>query len=67
MKIVDIQMRLKLVNWHDKRNALDVKLMMLTKNINQTFTHIPVDAALDGVIDRGDSTFNLKKDVKEPF
>jgi hypothetical protein len=46
---------------------LDVKVVIFAENINEPFAHIAINATLDGIIDGRDTTFDLKKDIKEPF
>lgn len=45
----------------------NAKLVALAKNINEAFTHIAINAALDGVINRWNVSFDFKEDIEEPF
>ena len=53
--------------WHYQRYVFDTKMMMDTKDINKSFTHISVDAALYRVVNWGNTLFNFKEYVKQPF
>ena len=41
--------------------------MMLAKHVYEAFTHITIDTTLNGVVDWGDATLDLEKNVEEPF
>ena len=38
----------------------DAEVIVLTEDIDQTFAHVAIDAALDGIIDRGDTMLYFK-------
>ena len=42
-------------------------MMMLAKNINESLTHIAIDATLDRVVNRRNTAFNFKQDVEKPL
>ena len=60
MKIAYICSLLKIFERHDEWNVLDMKMMMFAENVNKPFTHIAIDAALDRIVNRGDTVLNLK-------
>lgn len=37
---------------------------MLTEHINETFAHIPIDTALDWIVNGGDAALYLEEDVE---
>ena len=57
----------KIIKWHDEGNVFNAELVALAKNINEAFTHIAINAALDRVINRRNAPFHLKKDIEKPF
>ena len=67
LEIIDIEAFSIVVNGHNKRMMLNAELMIFTKDINKTFTHISIYTTLDWVVDWWDSAFNLKENIKEPF
>ena len=40
---------------------------MLEKYIDKAFAHITIDTTLDRIIDRRNTTFNLKENIEKPF
>ena len=60
MKIAYICSLLKIFERHDEWNVLDMKMMMFAENVNKPFTYIAIDAALDRIVNRGDTVLNLK-------
>lgn len=42
-------------------------MTMFTEYINKPFTHIPINTALDRIVNGGNTTFYLEKDIEEPF
>lgn len=42
-------------------------MTMFTENINKPFTHIPINTALDRIVNGWNTTFYLEKDIEEPF
>ena len=66
-KIADVEPPMIIIYWHDERNMLDTELMMFTEHVDEALTHITVDTALDGVVNRWNAALNLKENVKEPF
>ena len=40
---------------------------MLTENIDKTFAHIAINAALDRIFNGWDSPFHFKKNIEKPF
>lgn len=45
----------------------DAQMIVLTENIDESFAHITIDTALDRIIDRRNTTFNLKENIEKPF
>ena len=45
----------------------DTKVMMCTKYVNETFAHITVDTALNGVVNGGDAALYFEKNIEQPF
>jgi len=60
MKIAYICSLLKIFERHDEWNVLDMKMMMFAEDIDKPFAHIAIDTALDRIVNRGDTAFNLK-------
>lgn len=67
MKVVRIHSFVIFIKRHDERNMHNPKIVMFTEDINEAFTHISINSALDGVIDRRNAPLHLKEDVEEPF
>ena len=67
MKITNIQVYMTIVEWHDEWEVLYSQMMVLAENINKTFAHITIDAALYRIINRWNAMLYLKQDIKEPF
>lgn len=66
MQIADIQVSLISIQGHNQRNVLDVQVMVLTKDVDETLAHVAIDAALYGVVDWRYPTLYLEENVKEP-
>ena len=45
----------------------NAKMNVLAKDIDKPFTHVAIYAALDGIINRRDAPFHLKKNIEEPL
>ena len=67
MYIRNIQPFPVIIYWHDERNMLDTELMILTEHVDETLTHITVDTALDGVVNRWNAALDLKENVEKPL
>ena len=67
MKIRYVQLIADIIQWHKEGDVLDAEMIVFAENINQPFAHVAIDTALDGVINRGNPPFHLKKNIKEPL
>ena len=67
MTIRDVQTFWFVIKWHDKWDVFDVEVMMLAKNIDESFTHITINAALNRIVNWRDTMLNLKEYVEEPL
>ena len=67
MNIANIGILLVLVKRHNERYVLNVKFVMFAKDINQSFTHIAINTALDRVVNRRNTSFDFKENIEEPF
>ncbi len=67
MPIANVKFPICIIKWHDKRNMLNMQMIMFTENSNKSFAHISIDPTLDGVVDRRYLALYLEKDVEEPF
>lgn len=45
----------------------DMQVVVFAEDINEAFAHITINTALDRIIVGGNTTLNLKEDIKEPF
>ena len=60
LEITDIESFSIVVNGHNKRMMLNAELMIFTKDINETLTHISIDAALNRIVNGWNTTLYLK-------
>lgn len=67
MNIANIGILLVLVKRHNERYVLNVKFVMFAKDINQSFTYIAIDTALDRVVNRRNTSLDFKENIEEPF
>ena len=66
MQVADIQSLRTVIQRHNQRNVLDAQVMVLTKDVDETFAHVAIDAALYRVVDWRHAALYLKKDIKKP-
>lgn len=55
------------IKWHNKWDIHDLQMMVLAKDVDESFTHISINATLDWIIDRGYTAFYFKKNVEKPL
>ena len=67
MEDINVKSLLDIIQWHDERYIFYSEIILFTENINQPFTHVAINTALDGVIDGRDAPFYFKENVKKPF